>query len=96
MPYLVLCRDTPDSRDKRPKVRDLHLAHWKPLDEQGRIILAGPLTDFAGSVFVLDLASEQEVRDWLAHDPYFEHGVFESYELHPFKCVLPARTWGAG
>ncbi|MCB2156970.1 hypothetical protein KQI84_18995 [bacterium] len=94
--FFLLCRDAKDSREKRPHVRPAHLEYWKPLDEAGRIVLAGPLTDFAGSMFVLEAESAEEIERLANGDPYFREGVFESMEIHPFKCVLPAEQYGQG
>ena len=88
--FVLICRDTKDSKEKRPIVREAHLNYWRPYDEAGLIHLAGPMTDFAGSIFILRAESEEEVRKLAENDPYTKADVFESHEVHPFKCVLPA------
>lgn len=96
MPYVLICRDAPDSRNKRPAIRPEHLEYWKPIDEAGKILLAGPMTDFAGSLFILDADSDDQVAEWARNDPYTKGGVFVSHEIHPFKCVLPLSQYGTG
>ncbi len=96
MQFIAICHDAPDSRLKRPGLRPDHLAYWKPREEAEQIILAGPRTDFAGSVFILEASSANEVHDWIRNDPYYLGGVFESYQLHPFKCVLPTSQFANG
>jgi len=91
--FVVIARDAPDSRDKRPLVREKHLAYWAPREAAGTIVLAGPMTDFAGSLFILRAESSAKVREWMRADPYCIEGVFESFEVHPFKGVLPRDQW---
>lgn len=91
MLFVLIGRDAPDSRDKRPGVRLEHLEYWRPLDEVGRIRIAGPLTDFAGSLFVLEAESFEHVQKLANNDPYTKAGVFESYEIHPFREVFPMK-----
>lgn len=96
MYFVLIGWDTPDSKEKRPAARPDHLAHWKPWDDEGRILLAGPMTDFAGSLFIVEADSQDEAANHIANDPYVKAGVFERTEAHPFKPVLPAKTWQAG
>lgn len=93
--FVAIGRDAPDSAEKRPHVRDRHLAYWQPRDAAGQVVLAGPMTDFSGSLFVVRAESLEEVLGWMRADPYFLEGVFESFEVHPFKGVLPQAQWGA-
>lgn len=92
--FVLICRDAPDSRAKRPQVRERHLAYWRPLDEAGRLKMAGPMTDFAGSLFILEAESREEVAALARQDPYRLEGVFEAFEIHPFRPVLPAAVYG--
>lgn len=94
MLFVLIGWDTPDSREKRPSARADHLAHWKPLDEAGRILIAGPMTDFAGSLFIAEFDSEEDARGQIEADPYVRAGVFARTEVHPFRGVLPAEKWG--
>ena len=94
MLFVIIGRDAPDSKDKRPGARAAHLEYWKPLDDAGRVVLAGPMTDFAGSLFVLEADSQEEAEALAKGDPYIAAGVFESAEVHPFKGVLPAKVYG--
>lgn len=93
MLFVLIGWDTPDSREKRPGIRPAHLAHWKPLDDAGRVVVAGPMTDFAGSLFILDAETREEVEDLARTDPYTVGGVFARWEVHPFKGVLPAMAY---
>lgn len=89
MLFVILGRDARDAREKRPGLRPAHLSHLEPLAKAGKVILAGPLTDGAGSLIVVEAASREEVWGLLARDPYVAGGIFESIEVHPFVQVFP-------
>ena len=90
MLFVIIGRDGPQAKELRPKLRPDHLAHLDVADRQGRIKLAGPLSDGAGSLIVVELDSEDEARAMADADPYTRGGVFETVEIHPFMQVLPA------
>jgi uncharacterized protein YciI len=92
MLFVIIGRDARDAREKRPGHRPAHLAHLEPLARAGRIILAGPLTDGAGSLIVVEAASLEEAWDLVGRDPYVTNGVFESVEVHPFLRVFPQQS----
>jgi uncharacterized protein len=89
MLFVIIGHDGPEGEAKRKIHRPAHLANLKPLDEQGRVILAGPLTDMAGSLLVLDFETQEEAERFAHTDPYTVHGIFERVEVHPFMQVLP-------
>jgi hypothetical protein len=89
MLFVIIGRDSRDAKELRPKHRPAHLAHLEPLDLQGRVLLAGPLTDGAGSLIVVDVDSAEECWELVGRDPYVTSGVFESVEVHPFLKVFP-------
>lgn len=89
MLFVIIGRDARDAKDKRPVHRPAHLAHLAPLDRDGRVVLAGPLTDGAGSLIVVEAESAAEVWDLVGRDPYVVNGVFESVAVHPFVQVFP-------
>ncbi len=59
------------------------------LDAQGRVVLAGPTTDHAGSVMVIEADSLAEAEAFAREDPYCAGGVFERVEVHPAQQVFP-------
>lgn len=92
MLFVIIGWDAPDSRDKRPAARPAHLAHWSDWDTSGKIVMAGPMTDFAGSLFVVDVESQEEAERKIAGDPYIAAGIFTRTEVHPFKKTLPTNA----
>jgi len=89
MKFVIIGYDGPEGEAKRKIHRSAHLSNLEPLDRQGRVVLAGPLTDKAGSLLVLEFETQEEAEDFARHDPYTVHGVFERIEVHPFMQVLP-------
>lgn len=89
MTFVIIGYDGPEGEAKRKIHRTAHLANLEPLDKQGRVILAGPLTDKAGSLLVLELETQEEAERFARNDPYTVHGIFERIEVHPFMQVLP-------
>ena len=89
MKFVIIGYDGPEGEAKRKIHRSAHLNNLEPLDRLGRVILAGPLTDKAGSLLVLEFETQEEAEDFAHQDPYTVHGVFERIEVHPFMQVLP-------
>jgi uncharacterized protein YciI len=89
MTFVIIGYDGPQGEAKRKIHRPAHLANLESLNEQGRVILAGPLTDKSGSLLVLDFETQEEAERFARNDPYTVHGIFERVEVHPFMQVLP-------
>lgn len=99
MLYALIGEDVPDSLEKRRAVRPQHLARLQTLQDEGRLILAGPMpaidaadpgpAGFTGSLIVAEFASLTAAQDWLAADPYVASGVFASTQVRPFKQGFP-------
>lgn len=90
MLFVIIGHDARDAKEKRPKHRPAHLAHLAPLSEAGQVRLAGPLTDGAGSLIVVEAESLGAVWELVGRDPYVVNGIFERVEVHPFLQVFPA------
>ena len=71
--YVIIGQDVSDSLEKRMAVRPAHVARLQSLQEQGRLLLAGPfrLVDaldpgtagFTGSLIVAEFSSLQAARE---------------------------------
>ncbi len=96
MKFVILGFDGPDGEAKRKIYRPAHLAKMEPLDAQGRVVLAGPLTDKTGSLIVIEADSLEDAQRFAREDPYTVHGVFERVEVHPFIQVFPKATVAEG
>lgn len=98
MPLFVMyAEDSSDSSAKRDRHRAAHVAHISALDDNGRIVLAGPLKDDAGersigALIVFEAADIKAARQLVGQDPYVEGGVFQRIDIQPFKQVFPAQS----
>jgi len=99
MLYAIWATDTADSWEKRKATRPAHLDRLKPLIDEGRVIIGGPMpavdsTDpgdagMTGSLLVIEFASLQAAQAWADADPYVTAGVYASVEVKPFIQVVP-------
>jgi uncharacterized protein YciI len=87
--FVIIGYDGPDGQAKRKLHRQAHLDRMDPLNKAGKVILAGPLTDGAGSLIIIEATSLEEAQTFVAEDPYVTQGVFARYEVHPFMQVYP-------
>ncbi len=97
--YMIFGQDVPDSLEKRMAARPAHVTRLQVLQEQGRLLLAGPFpaldaTDpgpagFTGSLIVAEFNSLAEAQAWANDDPYVSAGVYGKVDVRPFKKVLP-------
>ncbi|MFA3760959.1 YciI family protein [Yersinia sp. 2544 StPb PI] len=98
MLYIIFATDVPDSLDKRLSVRPAHLARLQVLQDQGRLLTAGPnpaidsadpgAAGFTGSTVIAEFASQQEAEYWAEQDPYSAAGVYQSVIVKPYKRVF--------
>ena len=91
MIFAIIGYDGPDGQEKRKLHRQAHLDRMTVLDRARQVLLAGPFTDKAGSLFVIDMPSLEEARAFVESDPYVTKGIFARYEIHPFTQVFPER-----
>jgi uncharacterized protein YciI len=99
MLYVINSEDAPNSLDKRMISRPAHLKRIKVLQNEGRLILAGPYpaidssdpgpAGFTGSLIVAEFMSLEAARTWAEADPYVISGVYAKVTVRPFKKVLP-------
>ena len=89
MLFVIIGKDGPEGTQKRLLHREAHLKRLAEKDREGKIILAGPLTDKTGSLIVLEADSLEEAQTFANQDPYTTFGVFQEVTVHPFKQVFP-------
>jgi uncharacterized protein len=92
MKFVILGKDGPEGAQKRPLYREAHLQRLEAWSQQGKVILAGPLTDKLGSLIVVEAESLEEVQAFVQNDPYTLHGVFQDVTIHPFLQVFPVTS----
>jgi uncharacterized protein len=99
MLYAISGEDIPDSLEKRLAARPAHLERIKALQDEGRLILAGPYpaidspdpgpAGFSGSLIIAEFESLEAARTWAETDPYATSGVYAELTVKPFKRVMP-------
>lgn len=99
MLYMILGEDVPDSLERRLAARPAHLARLEALQDEGRLLLAGPCpaidspdpgpAGFSGSLIVAEFESLEAARAWAGADPYAAAGVYARVTVRPFKRVFP-------
>ena len=99
MLYAIISQDIADSLAKRLASRPAHLARLQTLQDQGRLILAGPHpaidsenpgdAGFSGSLVVAEFDSLNDAQQWADNDPYLDAGVYAHVTVKPFKKVFP-------
>ena len=90
--FTLICTDHPNSVDKRLAAREAHLAYVAA--HRGMLKLAGPLLDeagdMAGSLFIIEAETKDEVEAFNAQDPYTLAGVFESVVVRAIRITVGA------
>lgn len=99
MLYMIFSTDVENSLERRLQARPAHLERLEALQQQGRLVLAGPCpavdspdpgpAGFSGSLIVAEFTSLDEAQAWADADPYIEAGVYREVQVRPFKRVLP-------
>jgi uncharacterized protein len=97
--YAIMATDRPESLKARMGARPAHLERLRALQEEGRLILAGPHpaidgpdpgeAGFTGSLVVAEFTDLESARAWADADPYVAAGVYQQVLVKPFKQVLP-------
>jgi uncharacterized protein YciI len=99
MYYSIVATDVENSLDKRLAARPAHLERLKQLQNEGRLLTAGPNpaidnedpgpNGFTGSIIIAEFDSLQSAENWAQADPYIEAGVYAGVSIKPFKKVFP-------
>lgn len=100
MLYAIIAQDVENSLAARLKARPDHLARLQSLQDEGRLVLAGPHpaidsndpgeAGFSGSLVVAEFDSQEAAQSWADADPYIKAGVYQQVTVKPFKQVFPA------
>jgi len=99
MLYAIIAQDVENSLQDRLTARPEHLARLTALQDQGRLILAGPHpaidsedpgeAGFSGSLVVAEFECLVDAKAWADADPYVTAGVYANVTVKPFKQVFP-------
>lgn len=99
MLYAILSEDIPNSLEKRQLARPAHIQRLEDLQNEGRLIIAGPHpaidsntpgeAGFTGSLVIAEFADLPSAQTWANADPYLEAGAYAHVTVKPFKQVFP-------
>lgn len=99
MLYAILSQDVENSLEKRKSARPAHIQRLEDLQNQGRLVLAGPhptivandpgSTGFTGSLVVAEFDNLEQAQQWADIDPYLESGAYDHVIVKPFIQVFP-------
>ena len=99
MYYMICATDVENSLEKRLAARPDHLARLNALEEQDRLLIAGPFpaiddenpgeAGFTGSLVVAQFDNLEAAKQWASQDPYVAAGVYADVVVKPYKKVLP-------
>jgi len=97
--YAIISVDVEDSLGKRMSARPAHIKRLQALQDEGRLVLAGPHpaidsdnpgeAGFTGSLVVAEFDDLQAAQQWADSDPYNDAGVYAKVTVKPFKKVFP-------
>ncbi|MHC9003130.1 YciI family protein [Enterobacter sp. P82] len=96
--YVIYSEDVADSLEKRQAVRPAHLARLQLLQDEGRLLTAGPMpavdsndpgaAGFSGSTVIAEFESLEIAQAWADADPYVAAGVYAKVTVRPYKKVF--------
>ena len=103
MLYAIIAQDAEGSLAARQAARPAHLARLSLLQEEGRLLLAGPHpaidsedpgpAGFTGSLIVAEFSDLESARAWAGDDPYMQAGVYANVQVKPFRKVFPTQEF---
>jgi uncharacterized protein YciI len=98
--YAIVAEDHPNSLEKRMAARPEHLARLQALQDEARLLLAGPFpavdnidpgaAGYSGSLIIAAFTSLEAAKTWAEADPFVAAGVYANVTVKPFRKTLPA------
>jgi uncharacterized protein YciI len=80
------------SRDTREQpFWDEHAEFIDQLVAAGIILMGGPLVDEGGSLLIFNAEDENEVREKMKNDPWFEHGILKLESIKRWQIFIDQR-----
>ncbi len=99
MYFTIIAEDALNSAEKRKQNRVAHLQRLHVLNQQGRLLIAGPNIEdekaegiqdtYIGNLIIAEFESLAEAQKWADADPYMLAGVYSDIKVKPFLKVLP-------
>jgi len=99
MLYAIISEDVENSLENRLATRPAHITRLQALQDDGRLVIAGPHPNidsldpgpagFSGSLVVAEFPNLEAAQTWADEDPYLLSGVYKKVTVKPFKKVFP-------
>ena len=70
---------------------DEHAKFIDQLVDDGFILMGGPLIDEGGSLLIVNAEDENEVREKLKNDPWFQGGILKLESVKRWQIFIDAR-----
>ncbi len=98
MYFVITCFDLPGSAQLRGKHLPDHLRYLE--GQRAKVHIGGPLKDpisgsMVGSLYIINVASYDEAREFIAGEPLNKAGLFESMVVRSWIQMQPEVTPGA-
>lgn len=91
--FVIIGHDGTDDKalERRLAVREKHLERARKYKITGQLVFGGAILDgegkMIGSVMLLNDMTQGEVKKFLDDDPYVKDGVWQNYEVKPFRLA---------
>lgn len=76
-----------DDQERLARFRAAHRAYAKAQLEAGKLLLAGPMTDGSGALFIYEGEAQEDIVALLAADPFSTSGSFASVDIRPWTLL---------
>ncbi|MFZ0454222.1 MAG: YciI-like protein [Ignavibacteriaceae bacterium] len=89
MYYILFYQTIDDYTEKRKPYREAHLAYANKAHEEGKLVMAGALTDPADSaVLIFKCDAPSAVENFAMNDPYVKNGLIKEWKVRPWTVVI--------
>ena len=92
MLFALLCKDKPGHLNIRMEARPAHVDYLSSLNDEGKLMMAGPFLDGegkpCGSLVIVEVETSEAAEALAKGDPYAKAGLFEDVEIKPFNWVF--------
>ena len=76
------------NEDRIAEVRPRHREYLTALQEQGKLFASGPFEDDSGALIIYEANDQADAEALIEADPFREAGVFQSWEMKPWRQVF--------
>ncbi|HEY4272244.1 MAG TPA: YciI family protein [Candidatus Udaeobacter sp.] len=82
----------PSKGTREQPLWDEHAMFIDQLVAEGFILMGGPLVDEGGAMLIVNADDEDEVREKLKNDPWFERGILKLESVKRWQIFIDERT----